>query len=817
MASLRSFIRAVRSGKTIADERVAIRKESAKIRTSFRDPHLDEEHRRKNIQKLLYLYILGEPTYFGQVECLKLLASPLFTNKRLGYLASMLILDENQEILTLLTNSLDNDLKSSNQYITGLALCTLGNIASSELAKDLYTNVESLLNANSHYLRKKAAIVAAKLVKKEPDLSEVFIDKVPVLLKDKSHGVLLSALKLVKEIFLNDETSHDVLRGQVPQILTHLRFLSTTGYSPEYDVKGVPDPFLYVSLLETLRLLLQGDENNPNLESLNDLLTQICSRLENSKGPAHAVLYEAVQTIFAVNSDSSLRVLGVNILSKFLSLKDNNTKYVALNALLNVINYEPLAVQRHRTMIVGCLKDGDISIRRRALELSFAIMNPQNIRMLTKELIKFLSGSDDELKPYITTQLSLACYKYSPSLEWTFDTLIQMLEISGGYFSDDIISSILALVMQNKNTNLTKNAVVHLIKASQVSYTEFGLALVTIWCLGEYGDLALGRTYTNISSETETISEGSEVDLLDKFLNLSTSDDASRRGKVRLYALTAALKLSVRFKGAREVERLRRMIESSKEDINLEIQIRAIEYMEIFGEPGTIKKGLLERMPPPPPKEHEGISLFEQTSSTQRGVLTTSATKDGTNTGNLLLDLLDDEPSDPQQQQQKPEEPSQKTESSTLDILSDIFGDQSIKPTENTSANTIMDILGSSKSENEGESAKIEAFNDGNVSIGFNPEKIGAGEALITCVVKNETSLSIVEEISVLCAVTKHQKLELSPISSSMLRGKEAATLKIKITGKEGAKIKMRIKIGYKIGGDKLQKQFDFAGISDRM
>ncbi|KAL3677813.1 hypothetical protein R1sor_020769 [Riccia sorocarpa] len=581
---LRDMIRAVRACKTAAEERGVIAKECANLRNAFKEN--DQDYRHRNVAKLMFIHMLGYPTHFGQMECLKLIASAGFPEKRIGYLGLMLLLDERQEVLMLVTNSLKNDLNHANQFIAGLALCALGNICSAEMARDLAPEVEKLLHNNNSYIRKKAALCSVRIVRKVPDLVEYFTNPAVGLLTDKHHGVLIAAVKLCHELCQNSEAALEQMRKQVQTLVRILKNLVVSGYAPEYDVGGITDPFLQIRVLRLLRLVGKGDADSSDV--MSDILAQVATNTEGNKNAGNAILYECVLTIMAIEAIGGLRVLAVNILGRFLANRDNNIRYVALNTLVKVVSVDTQAVQRHRTTIVECVKDSDVSIRRRALELVYALVNETNVKALTKELLEYLKVADPEFKADLTAKICSLVQKFAPDKQWYIDQLILVMVEPGNYVKEEVLRTLIVVI--SNATDLHGYTVRQLYRSMQNWNGQEGLSQVALWCIGEYGEMLINHQNELPGEEPLTVTESDAVDIIETVMK-----DVRSSSNTQAFALTALLKLSSRFPS--NTQRIKDLIKPHKGNLILELQQRSIEFGAILNRHENLKTQLLERMP----------------------------------------------------------------------------------------------------------------------------------------------------------------------------------------------------------------------------
>ncbi|EGD79661.1 hypothetical protein PTSG_10511 [Salpingoeca rosetta] len=569
----------------------------------------------------------------------------------------MLLLDEGKELHLMVTNSLKQDMNNPNPNIAGFALCTLGAIASAEMARDLADEVEKLLRSSSPALKKKATLCAVRLIRKEPELVEQFIPATRSLLSERNHAVLLTGVMLLREMAQLNAGCLESFRRMVPSLVRLLKTLTSSGYSPEYDVHGINDPFLQTSIVRLLQIL--GHNNDEASEAMNDVLAEIATNTQTTTNVGNAVLYEVVKCIMNIEAEGGLRVLAINNLGKFLLKPDRNIRYVALTTLLSTVQAggnASEAVQRHRSTIVDCLREPDVTIRRRALSLCFSLINKSNVRGLVGELLDFLHVADREFKAYMVTELLIAADKYAPSPKWHVDTVLEIITTAGGYVQEQGLAEIIQIIAERSEFN--QRAVQVLFRAITTANTGAqSLLQAASWCIGEFGDLLVNggplpastRTVTSSArddaGEVPAPTAGEVIEVLHRLIQDPTNSAGTRH-----YAINALVKLSTRLPN--EAERIRNIISLYRRSIDEEMQQRSAEYTTLFDTFNAIRPAVLERMPVAQSKARTVVTTDlenHQQQQQQGGAIAAPAQQQQ---GGDLLDLLGDEPSQQQQQQQ---------------------------------------------------------------------------------------------------------------------------------------------------------------------
>lgn len=345
--------------------------------------------------------------------------------------------------------------------------------------------------------------------------------------------------------------------------------------------------------------------------------------------------------------------------------------------------------------------------------------------------------------------------------------------------------------------------------------TQEGLTLAGSWAIGEYADTLLrGGQY----EEEELVKEVKENDIVDLFGTILNSNYAGQ--VVTEYIITAAMKLTTRLSDSTQVERLRRLMMTHQTHLDVEIQQRAVEYGNLFAY-DSIRKGVLERMPPPEIREAQRV-LGESTSKKRSSKLVSKKKPSQVTEQDMLLDLMggSDVPG--------PAAPSNTNGSqNNADLLADILGGggMSSPPPQTTSppagqsnVNSIMDLFSNNSGTNTpqpqpaaaarpppsadlfgglaspppaaatpppGSAPAHEAYNKNDLHITFQVQRSG-NSAQILARFRNASNFGRLSNVTLQAAVPKSQKLALQAISNSDLDGGMEATQQMRIGAVSG-------------------------------
>ena len=103
----------------------------------------------------------------------------------------------------------------------------------------------------------------------------------------------------------------------------------------------------------------------------------------NKNNVTHAVLFEAINLVIHLGHTTELMPQACGLLGRFISIREANIRYLGLETMARLSIAQPdtmEALKKHQSTILFSLKDQDISIRRRALDLVYAMCDASTVR-----------------------------------------------------------------------------------------------------------------------------------------------------------------------------------------------------------------------------------------------------------------------------------------------------------------------------------------------------------------------------------------------------------------------------------------------------
>ncbi|KAJ3431183.1 ap-2 complex subunit alpha [Anaeramoeba flamelloides] len=600
ITGLRNYIRDIRKCASKQTEQLRVNKELGKIRSKFKkSKKMSGYDRKKYVAKLLYTYMIGYDIDFGHIEAVELLHSKKYSEKQIGYLAVALLLNENDEFIKLIINSIHNDLLSGNEHSQCLALTAIANIGGKEMAEALTSDVQKLLvsQSSSNFVKKKAALCLLRLFRKYPDLliPSEWANRAEGLLNNYDYGVLTSVLSLLLALVAQDPEGYKVLQSKAIQLLK--RIVIEESVQKEYHYHNVPVPWLQVKLLRILQYWkVPKSKTSANLltNCLNKILTGFrLTRSRNHNNARRAILFESINLIIHLKNSERLLKISTKTLLKFLSYKETNIRYLSLECLthLTAVSDDLTLVKKHQDTIFKGLKETDIGIQKRALDLLYTMCDHSNSTVIVGELIKFLVVANYSIRDELVLKTAILAESFATDFSWYVDTILRLIRLGGDSVSDDIWHRVVRIVTNNPTLRHYASKV--LFRTLQTECQEKAVS-VGSYILGEFGG--------TIARERDSTP--------DKQLNVLIAKYKIVKPKTQIIILSSLTKLAKRHGSLRE--QIVEFIDKQRTHINTEIQQRSCEYYLMLTKYSDILEEAFENMPEFPQLENSLLKRIKE-------------------------------------------------------------------------------------------------------------------------------------------------------------------------------------------------------------
>ncbi|KAL3498045.1 hypothetical protein ACH5RR_040777 [Cinchona calisaya] len=567
------LIKSIGEARSKAEEDRIVLHEIEMLKRRISEPDIPKRKMKEYIIRLVYVEMLGHDASFGYIHAVKMTHDDNIHLKRTGYLAVTLFLNEDHDLIILIVNTIQKDLKSDNYLVVCAALNVVCKLINEETIPAVLPQVVELLGHQKEAVRKKAVMALHRFYQRSPSSVNHLISNFQKRLCDNDPGVMGATLCPLFDLITIDVNSYKDLVATFASILKQV---AERRLPKSYDYHQMPAPFIQIKLLKILALLGSGDKKAS--EQMYTIVSDIMRKCDSTSNIGNAVLYECICCISSIHPNPKLLESAADAISKFLKSDSHNLKYLGIDTLGRLIKLSPEIAEQHQLAVIDCLEDPDDTLKRKTFELLFKMTKSSNVEVIVDRMIDYMiSINDNHYKTEIASRCVELAEQFAPSNQWFIQTMNRVFEHAGDLVNAKVAHNLMRIIAEGfggdddtADTQLRSSAVESYLRIVGEPKLPSTFLQVICWVLGEYG--------TADGKYSASYIPGKLCDVAEAY----STDDT-----VKAYAISALVKIySFEIAAGRKVDLLpecQSFVEELLASHSTDLQQRAYELQAILG------------------------------------------------------------------------------------------------------------------------------------------------------------------------------------------------------------------------------------------
>ncbi|KAI3914183.1 hypothetical protein MKW92_002776 [Papaver armeniacum] len=566
------LVKSIGEARSKAEEDRIVLHEIETLKRRIIEPDIPKKRMKEYILRLVYVEMLGHDASFGYIHAVKMTHDDSLVLKRTGYLAVTLFLNEDHDLIILIVNTIQKDLKSDNYLIVCAALTAVCKLINEETIPAVLPQIVELLGHQKEAVRKKAIMALHRFYQRSPSSVSHLVSNFRKRLCDSDPGVMGATLCPLADLIAVDVSAYKDL---VVSFVNILKQVAERRLPKSYDYHQMPAPFIQIRLLKILAQLGSGDKHAS--ECMYTVLGDIFRKGDSSSNIGNAILYECICCVSSIHPSPKLLDAAAEVTSRFLKSESHNLKYMGIDALSRLIKINPDIAEEHQLAVIDCLEDPDDTLKRKTFELLYKMTKSSNVEVIVDRMIDYMiSISDNHYKTEIASRCVELAEQFAPSNQWFIQTMNKVFEHAGDLVNIKVAHNLMRLIAEGfgeddegADSQLRSSAVESYLRIMGEPKLPSGFLQVICWVLGEYGTADGKFSASYIIGKLCDVAEA------------HSNDDT-----VKAYAVSAIMKVSAfEIAAGRRVEMLpecQSLIDELSASHSTDLQQRAYELQAVL-------------------------------------------------------------------------------------------------------------------------------------------------------------------------------------------------------------------------------------------